>query len=369
MSELTPRKRVLLAVNRKMPDRVPKDISWGFTPAVMDTFHKKTGRDDPEEYFGTEVRFVGLDIPVERVSSEAQARRDLYRKYFPDLPDEVYKVTDITEWGTAQVPGSFYHFVQLVAPLRSARGWQEIAAFPLPDFQEGWRIDYTRQRIAQFHQQDLAVCGAMAVTLFEVAWQQRGMEELFEDFTERPDMANCLLDRLTELRITQAEFFARHGVDVLILGDDVSMQTGMLMSPKTWRLWFKERMRQIIHAARAIQPDLPVFYHSDGNPTAIIPDLIEIGVTILNPVQPECIDPVWVKRNYGDSLALWGTIGTQTTLPFGTPEDVRLEVKKRIETVGYDGGLLLGPTHMLEPDVPWENIVALYEAIDEFGKY
>lgn len=366
---LTPRQRVLRAVNRQKPDKVPKDISWGFTPVVMDTFRRKTGRDDPENYFGVEVRFVGLDIPPERQHREAQARRQIYRHYYQDLPDEIYQETEVTEWGTAQVPGSYYHFVKLVAPLRSATNKQEIEAFPLPTFQDDWRIEFTRQRIAQFHQQDLAVCGAMAVTIFEVAWQQRGMEELFEDFTERPDMAHCLLDRLTEIRIAQAEFFASHGVDVLILGDDVSMQTGMMMSPRTWRTWFKGRMRQIIQAARLIQPDMPVFYHSDGNPSAIIPDLIEIGVTILNPVQPECIDPLWVKQEYGDQLALWGTIGTQTVMPFGKPEDVRAEVKKRIETVGFDGGLVLGPTHMLEPDVPWENIVALYEAIDELGHY
>ena len=121
-------------------------------------------------------------------------------------------------------------------------------------------------------------------------------------------------------------------------------------------------MQRIIAAARAVKPDLPVFYHSDGNPSAIIPELIDIGVTILNPVQPECIDPVAVKQRYGNQLALWGTIGTQTTMPFGTPDDVRAEVRRRIETVGYDGGLVLGPTHSLEPDVPWENIVALYEA-------
>jgi uroporphyrinogen decarboxylase len=128
-------------------------------------------------------------------------------------------------------------------------------------------------------------------------------------------------------------------------------------------------MARIIAEARAIKPGLPVFYHSDGNPEAIIPDLIEIGVTILNPVQPECIDPAQIKKKYGEQLALWGCIGTQTTMPFGTPDDVRREVRQRIETAGYDGGLVLGPTHSLEPDVPWENIVALYEAIEEYGIY
>ena len=170
-------------------------------------------------------------------------------------------------------------------------------------------------------------------------------------FKFRPEIGTFLLDRMTEIRCKMARFFASQDIDVLILGDDVSMQTGMLMSPSTWRRWFKPRMQRIISEARAIKPNLPVFYHSDGNPEAIISDLIEIGVTILNPVQPECIDPILVKRKYGDRLALWGTIGTQTTMPFGTPDDVRREVKQRIQAVGENGGLLLGPTHSLEPDV------------------
>jgi uroporphyrinogen decarboxylase len=246
---------------------------------------------------------------------------------------------------------------------------REVEAYPWPSFDEDWRLEYARHRIEEFHKCNLAVCGAMAVTIFEVVWQLRGMEELFNDFKFHPEIGAYLLDRLTEIRCNMARFFATQDVDVLILGDDVSMQTGMLMSPATWRKWFKGRMQRIINEAKAIKPNLPIFYHSDGNPEAILPDLIEIGVTILNPVQPECIDPVVVKQKYGDRLALWGTIGTQTTMPFGTPEDVRREVKQRIETVGKNGGLILGPTHSLEPDVPWENIVALYEAIEQYGIY
>jgi uroporphyrinogen decarboxylase len=112
-----------------------------------------------------------------------------------------------------------------------------------------------------------------------------------------------------------------------------------------------------------------VFYHTDGDAAAIVRDLIEIGVDILNPVQSECMDPTALKREFGHDLAFWGTLGTQSTLPFGTPADVRAEVKRRVETVGVGGGLLLAPTHMIEPEVPWENIVAAVEAVNEFGWY
>lgn len=365
MPTMTPRERVLAAVSRRRPDRVPKDLSWGFTPAVLDTFRRHTGRDDPDEYFNIDVRFVATDLPPEAAALDRAARRDRYAAYYPGLPAEA----EITEWGTAHLPGTFYHFTSMIAPMTGFDTLRQFETFPLPDYADPARHAHASAQIRAHHARDLAVGGAMAVTIFEVAWQLRGMEELFRDFRDQPAFAECLLDRITTIRCGQARFFAEQDVDVLVLGDDVSMQTGMLMSPATWRRWFKGRMQRIIAAARAVKPDLPVFYHSDGNPSAIIPELIEIGVTILNPVQPECIDPVAVKQRYGDRLALWGTIGTQTTMPFGTPDDVRAEVKRRIETVGCDGGLVLGPTHSLEPDVPWENIVALYEAIEEYGVY
>ncbi len=369
MTALTPKERVLRAVSRQKPDKVPKDISWGFTPTVMDTFRQKTGQEDPEEYFGVDVRFVGLDLPPEKAKTGEDERHEIFGAYYPDLPAEDLRKASISEWGTAYVPGSYYHFTTLVPPMRNFTSLAQFEKFPLPTFEEDWRREYARQRIRAFQRRNLAVCGAMAVTIFEVAWQLRSWEEMFTDFRFRPELATYLLDRITEARYSMARFFAEQDVDVLILGDDVSMQTGMMMSPATWRKWFKGRMARIIAEARAIKPGLPVFYHSDGNPEAIIPDLIEIGVTIINPVQPECIDPIKVKKMFGDRLALWGCIGTQTTMPFGTPDDVRREVKKLVEQVGYDGGLVLGPTHSLEPDVPWENILALYEAIEEYGTY
>jgi len=167
--------------------------------------------------------------------------------------------------------------------------------------------------------------------------------------------------------IEGARRLAGADVDILRLGDDVGSQRAMLMSPDTWRTWFKPRLADLIRAAKAVKPDMLVFYHSDGYIEPIIPDLIEIGLDILNPVQPECMDPAQLKREYGRDLAFWGTIGTQTTMPFGDAEEVRRVVKERIDTVGPEG-LLLAPTHVLEPDVPWENIEAFADAVEEYGR-
>jgi uroporphyrinogen decarboxylase len=156
---------------------------------------------------------------------------------------------------------------------------------------------------------------------------------------------------------------------VLSLGDDVSMQTGMMMSPDIWRLYFKPRMARLIESVRRIKPDLHILYHSDGNPEMIFDELIEIGVTVLNPIQPECMDPAEIKRKYGHKAAFWGAIGIQHTLPFGSPGDVRDEVRLRMETIGKGGGYIVGATHVIAPEVPWANLKALYDAIDEFGDY
>lgn len=123
----------------------------------------------------------------------------------------------------------------------------------------------------------------------------------------------------------------------------------------------------VIGAARQIKPDILVQYHSDGKINELIPDLIEAGVDILNPVQPECVDHRWVKEQFGDRLAFNAGLGVQSVLPFGTPDEVRKHVRQVIERLGAGGGLIIGPSHVIERDTPLENILAMLEAIDEYG--
>jgi uroporphyrinogen-III decarboxylase len=147
------------------------------------------------------------------------------------------------------------------------------------------------------------------------------------------------------------------------LGDDVGMQNAMLISPKMWRRFLKPRMANFIAELKAINPDVKVAYHSDGQIYPIIPDLIEIGLDVLNPIQPASMDPARLKKEYGDKLCFWGTIDEQHTLPFGSADDVRTEVIERLNTIGRDGGLILGPTHSIQLDTPLENFWAMIETI------
>lgn len=358
---MTSRERVLTAMRRREPDRVPFDFGHGFAPAKLDELKERAGATDPNEYFQTDTRTVTI--------APTQCPHD-YSEYHKNSPTG----TRVDEWGVGHLPTessqtAHSHLEGFIYPMLRLQSREEALAYPLPDIEAAYRYENLPAQIRAYHERGLAVTASMECTIFEVAWYMRSMELLLTDCIDNPEFAETLLDRITEKRRVQAARFAEMGVDVIRLGDDIASQRGMLMSMLMWRTWLKQRLATVIAAARAVRPAVLIFYHSDGNAAAAIPDLIEIGVDILNPVQSECMDPAALKRQFGDRISFWGSIGTQSTLPFGTPDDVRREVKRRMETVGIGGGLLLAPTHMIEPDVSWENILALVEAIREYGRY
>jgi uroporphyrinogen decarboxylase len=201
--------------------------------------------------------------------------------------------------------------------------------------------------------------------MYENSWQIRGYEEFLMDLLTQQEWAELLLDRFCENNVRTAAAVARAGYDCLSTGDDVANQNALMMRPAVWRELMKPRWARVIEAARTIKPDIHVWYHSDGNVEEILDDLVEIGITILNPVQPECMDPVRIRRRFGKRLAFDGCIGTQTTFPFGKPADMRRVIRELASALdAKSGGLMLSPTHVLEPEVPPENVVAFFEACD-----
>lgn len=357
---MTSRERVLAVLNRQKPDKIPKDLSWGLCPAKYEEFRLKTGQDNFWEYFQLDVRF--LDFAPTRLERD-------FSTYFTGRDGE--RGFSVDEWGvgSGKSMNEALHFEHLISPLQQGMTVEQAAQFPLPDFTEPYRSAHFASTVAELHERGLAVCGILSQTIFERGWAIRGFEETLMDMLADPEAIGILFDRITALRIEQARLLVDAGVDVLMLGDDVGMQTGMLMHADTWREHLKPRLAKVIAAATEIRPELPIFYHSCGNATDIIPDLIEIGVTVLNPLQPECVDHQLVKRLYGDRLAFWGGVSAQRNLSFGTPEQVRAEVKACIEALGHDGGYFIGPNHLIQSEVPWENILAYMEAVEEFGRY
>jgi len=207
------------------------------------------------------------------------------------------------------------------------------------------------------------IVGVTVCTVFETAWALRGYANLLVDFAADPDTAEAILDIPFRYHLCAAERLVRMGVDMIWIGDDVGAQNAMLVSPETWRRFLKPRMAKFISTIKEINPGLKVAYHSDGCVLPIIPELIEVGVDVLNPVQPMSMDPVRLKKEYGRNLCFWGTIDEQRTLPFGSTDEVRAEVHSRLTTIGKGGGLIIGPTHHVQLDTPVENVKALVEAV------
>jgi uroporphyrinogen-III decarboxylase len=207
------------------------------------------------------------------------------------------------------------------------------------------------------------IVGVTVTTVFECAWALRGYERLMSDMALNPDLAERILEIPYRFHLAAARRLVEMGADMIWIGDDFGAQNAMLISPRMWRTFFKLRMANFIAELKAINPEVKIAYHSDGNIYPIIPDLIEIGLDVLNPIQPACMNPAQLKRDFGEHLCVWGSIDEQHTLPFGTPAMVQAEVLDRLHTIGINGGLILGPTHHVQLDTPLENFWTMVNTI------
>lgn len=354
----TSRERVLTALAHQATDRVPRllyEEAIGYTPPVARMLREHCVPRTPREYFDmdlTSVTFESTALPTDR-----------FTEWLGPNAAEALAGGQVDEWGVWWRTGAFHHFAHVESPLRGLRDLGRIKEYPWPDLDQPYRYRGLLGRVAELHEQGLAVA-AFAGSVFEQSWYIRGLEDLMMDMLESPEIAHYFFERTAAIQQFAAAEFARAGVDIIITGDDVAGQHGLLMRQETWREFLRPRLAATVRAVKAANPNSFVFYHSDGNVAPLISDLIETGIDILNPVQPECMDPAAIKRLYGDRLSFWGTVSVQRTMPFGTPDEVRAEVRARLRDVGHHGGLILAPAHVLGPEVPWENVVAFFEAAD-----
>jgi uroporphyrinogen decarboxylase len=345
------RERVRAALICRVPDRIP--MALAFWEESLAAIAPRT----PAEHFGLDVRFVEFSPP------EGQ---DDFLRYLAGLPGDVH-VGDTAQLRTYH-EWRYHPEVGPDGPLSGVRSAEEVARFAFPDLADPRRYAGLAAQVAQWHSQGWAVAGGpphLGGELFESSYRLRGFQAFLEDLRLQPALSNYLLDQLTSLMIHSSLILARAGVDILLLDDDVAMPTGLIVSPATWRRFFKPRLADTIRLAREASPDLLIFYHSDGDFTGIVAELVEIGVNVINPVQPDCMDALAIKRQFGDRLALWGTVGTAAAWDHGTPEQIRAEVKQRIETLG-PAGLLLCPAYDLDY-APFANIAAFVDAVKEYG--
>lgn len=349
---MTKRERFLAFANFEPLDRIPRRASY--VPALLDKMTAWLGETPETRYEMDSGVSVGLRPP------EGYKPPD-YSCYFPEYADNPDFSIDSN--GCGRLKSGLYHFDGYISPLRNATSFEEIAQFPYPD-RVGWRADHMPGAAATAHSNG-DFTWLFAGHIYENAWQVRGYEPFLIDLLTQRDWAEYILDRFTENSLAIAEAAARAGFDCIQTGDDVANQRAMMFEPELWREVMKPRWARVIAAARAIKPDIHVWYHSDGNIWDILDDLVEIGITILNPVQPECMNPLDVRKRMGKNLAFDGCIGTQTTFPFGTPQEMESTIRQlAYELDGLNGGLMLSPTHVLEPEVPPANIHAFFETCD-----
>jgi len=346
------RERVHRALTCQRPDRVP--MALAFWEESLPDIAPAT----PGDHFGLDVRFVAFRPP------EGQ---DDFLRYLRGLPRDVHvgnlgQLRTYHEWRYHPERGPD-------GPLSHAETVGEIAAYAFPDLADPRRYAGLAEQVAGWHGRGLAVAGSpphLGGELFESGYRLRGFQNFMADLVERPALVEYLLDQLTAVTIHNALILTRAGVDILLLDDDVAMPTGLIIGLHTWRRYFKPRLADIIRLARQVNPDLIIFYHSDGDFSALLPDLVEIGVHVINPVQPDCMDALAIKQQYGDRLALWGTVGSADLWQHGAPHHIWAEVRHRIATLG-PAGLLLAPAYDID-FAPFENIVAFVEAVGKYGR-
>ncbi len=334
-------------------DHVPVDF-W-LCDSQIDAFRDRFGHEDYESWFNLSHRRVEMAVKYNYSNGF-----DLYKR--ETLPAD----TKFEEYGIGHSMGSelAFHMTRMHHPLRGA-DLNEIIDYPYPTLDQKGREEMARN-VAGLHDGGLASLAFMQMTVWEASWYLRSMEELMMDMMMEDEKAPILLDKITDFACAKAGAYAEAGVDILSLGDDIGTQTTIMLDVGLWEKWLKPRLSKVIDTAKDINPDILIFYHSCGYIIPFIEQLIEIGVDILNPIQPECMEFDEVHELFGERVSFWGTVGTQQVLPFGTAEEVRQVSQSRLQKCGKKGGICLGPTHLVEPEVPWENLLAIREAVEEY---
>jgi uroporphyrinogen decarboxylase len=373
----TSRDRVLCALGREEPDRVP--IFFGTSgvttmlAAAYDRLKAHLGMPGETRVFWRALQYALLDEEVmARFHSDGRplipgpAPATLER----ELADDAF----IDGWGITwqRTPGN--HYYEIVRPPLQHAGVDDVEIYPWPDLAHPSRFEGLGSRAREIHAAGYAVVALSGVSPFEYCYMLRGVEQWLTDLAANPDFANALLRKVTDLQCAAAMRLleeAGDDVDVIITGDDLGSQHAPLISPRMYRRMVKPYHAEL-QAAIKRRTNAKIFYHSDGNVYPLIGDLIEIGVDVLNPVQVsagEMADTARLKREFGEHLSFCGAIDTQDVLPHGTPDDVRREVRRRIRDLAPGGGYILASVHCIQPDVPLQNVVAMFEEALTAGRY
>ncbi len=338
---MTSRERVRMALNFEEPDRPP--VFATFVPEIEEKLRRTLGITEPD---------AGVAMGNDMVKTCVGLELSFYGGEKPQ-----YTCPWGIRWQWARNETGEY--TEIVGPpLAGDRA--KLDSFDIPDPEEDSQYD-TFRRMKRLYGDEKWLIGSSQISVFEAAWYLRGMEDLLMDMVLEPDYVHALMDKVMRFPLVAARKHAELGADMVWFGDDIAHQQGMMMSIEMWRTFLKPRFAKLFAEAKKVNSDIKVAYHSCGNCEAILDDMVEIGLDVLNPLQPMAIDPFKMKKRYANRLALFGGLCVQHTMPNGTPEDVKAAVRKLRQECGAGGGYILAPAHHIQADTTIENIQALYE--------
>ncbi len=381
----TSRERVLAAINHEEGDRVPIVLgvsnATGIKMKPYREIKKIIGISAPDDYLyqWPELGTAQIDeATMLRLHSDVRGVTDLEPAHILRANRERPPHSDyIDSWGsgaTEIAPGEWFPGVH---PLLEATTVEEVENYPgWPDMRDPSRVAHVRAQARA-----LAEAGEYAILAtpwllfpFERAYAMQGLENFLLNMGLHPEFAVALLRKNAEMCKTLMGVFLEElgdNVDMIKIGDDLGTQQSLMISPKMYRTMLKPIHADFIRFIKE-RTKAKVFFHTDGDVEPLIEDFIEIGVDILNPIQTSAgkmADLVSLKAKYGDRIVFCGAIDTHRVLPYGTPDEVRAEVKRVIEALAPGGGFMLGPVHTVMDDVPGENVLAMVDAVEEYGRY
>jgi len=373
---MKPRERLLTSLRHKEPDRIPLDLGAMMTTIEAEAYNKlklhlgieaetRTFMRDhviPDDQL---LRLLGGDTRYVRMNP-SKIRKT------PEDKGDSYK----DEWGIIwKKSESSLYYDPVDHPLANIQSPGDLNRYTLPDPYEPKKVEGLRKRAESlFNNTDYAIIAdAPQQGIFETAFLLRGFGNFLEDLALRENLVKELLSRICDFMIGLYDHFLSavgEYVQVVIVGDDVAMQDRLLISPSLYRKLVKP-FHSKLWSFITNQTEAYLFFHSCGSVYPLIPDFIELGVDILNPVQVSAADmsTLRLKKEFGEKLAFWGAIDTQKILPNGSPEEVELEVKKRIEDLAPGGGYVLCAVHNIQADVGPENILTMYSSARKYGNY
>ena len=363
---ITHRQRLMTALSHQEPDVVPIDLA-----STIDSSIVVEGYERLKAHFGVESENVLTNRMMRVVDVDECVLQALdidTRGVFPAGPPDQIIGEDRyrDEWGVERIrpPGSYY-YDERTFPLAGEITIGDIARYPLPDPDDPIRVRGLKERVDEIHRGGYAAVLNLPSAFVHKTQYLRGFEDWFMDFCLNPDLLAALFDAVLEVSLAicahQLDAIGAE-VDVILTADDLGVQRGLMMSPDAFRKLVKPRLARYFELIHAKSP-ARVLFHTCGSVIDIVGDLVDIGVDVLHPVQVAArgMDPVALKKEWGEVLSFWGAIDTQRTLCQGSVEEVRSEVERRIEVLGRGGGYVLGAVHNIQPDVPVENILAMYE--------